>query len=111
MQCRLSESTLRRQNGYRLAAPRLASAKHPIAAEEWQFEDSKVREGLNGPDPVLMNKQAGFVNRLMDSYFRMEIGGWENLPQQASLSFQLLPILFQPRTIKHIAHQRVTNCR
>ncbi len=66
-------------------AKQKTTAKSTVAAEEWQFEDSKVREGLNGPDPVLMNKQAGFVNRLMDSYFRMEIGGWENLPQQASL--------------------------
>ena len=64
---------------------RKAAAKTPMGAEEWQFPDSKVREGLNGPDPVLMNKQAGFVNRLMDIYFRMEIGGWENLPPQASL--------------------------
>lgn len=64
---------------------RKAATRAATGAEEWQFEDSKVREGLNGPDPVLMNKQAGFVNRLMDSYFRMEIGGWENLPQQASL--------------------------
>lgn len=64
---------------------RKVAADAPMGTEDWQFEDSKVREGLNGPDPVLMNKQAGFVNRLMDSYFRMEIGGWENLPQQASL--------------------------
>jgi 1-acyl-sn-glycerol-3-phosphate acyltransferase len=64
---------------------RKVTANVPMGAEDWQFEDSKVREGLNGPDPVLMNKQAGFVNRLMDLYFRMEIGGWENLPKQASL--------------------------
>ncbi|MBK9344972.1 MAG: acyltransferase family protein [Burkholderiales bacterium] len=66
-------------------ARRKAAAKSATGAEEWQFEDSKVREGLNGPDPVLMNKQAGFVNRLMDSYFRMEIGGWDKASQQACL--------------------------
>lgn len=35
---------------------RKAATKAPLGAEEWQFPDSKVREGLNGPDPVLMNK-------------------------------------------------------
>jgi 1-acyl-sn-glycerol-3-phosphate acyltransferase len=42
-------------------------------------------EGLNGPDPVLQKKQAGLVNRLMDYYFRLEISGWDNLPQQPAL--------------------------
>ena len=64
---------------------REASTQAPMGAEEWQFQHTTVREGLSGPDPVLMNKQAGFVNRLMDIYFRMEIGGWENIPPQASL--------------------------
>ena len=44
-----------------------------------------VHEGLQGPDSVLMKKQAGFVERMMDYYFRLEIGGWENLPKQPSL--------------------------
>lgn len=66
-------------------ARRKAGTPASVATEEWQFEHTTTREGLNGPDPVLMNKQAGFVNRLMDHYFRMEIDGWENLPQQASL--------------------------
>src|ERR1035437_2978552 len=42
-------------------------------------------EGVDGPDPVLMNTQSGFVNRLMDYYFRLEIGGWENQPKQPVL--------------------------
>jgi 1-acyl-sn-glycerol-3-phosphate acyltransferase len=77
--CTVVDSTTVHSKGLKVAA------HTPTGAEEWQFEDSKLREGLNGPDPVLMEKQAGFVNRLMDSYFRMEIGGWEHLPQQASL--------------------------
>lgn len=64
---------------------RKATATPTEGAEDWQFEHKTVREGLNGPDPVLMNKQAGFVNRLMDSYFRMEINGWDKLPNQACL--------------------------
>jgi 1-acyl-sn-glycerol-3-phosphate acyltransferase len=42
-------------------------------------------EGLHGPDPVLMKKQSGFVNRMMDYYFRLEIGGWDKLPKEPAL--------------------------
>ena len=44
-----------------------------------------LREGLNGPDPVLMKKQSGIWNFLMKYYFRLDINGWENLPDQPSL--------------------------
>jgi 1-acyl-sn-glycerol-3-phosphate acyltransferase len=43
------------------------------------------RECLNGPDPVLMKRQAGLAARLMDTYFRLEISGWDNLPKQPAL--------------------------
>jgi WS/DGAT/MGAT family acyltransferase len=43
------------------------------------------REGLNGPDPVLMNAQAPLWNALMDYYFRLEIDGWEKIPDEPSL--------------------------
>lgn len=43
------------------------------------------REGLNGPDPDVMTAQAPLWNALMDYYFRLEIDGWEHLPDQASL--------------------------
>lgn len=42
-------------------------------------------EGLHGPDPVLMQQQSGFVNRMMDYYFRLEIGGWDKLPKEPAL--------------------------
>ncbi len=42
-------------------------------------------EGLNGPDPELMESQSGFWNTVMDRYFRLEISGWDNLPEQPSL--------------------------
>ena len=47
-------------------------------------EDGK-REGLNGPDPELMHTQAPLWNSLMDYYFRLEIDGWENIPDDPSL--------------------------
>ena len=43
------------------------------------------REGLDGPDPELMNAQAPLWNTLMDYYFRLEIDGWERLPDDPSL--------------------------
>jgi len=38
------------------------------------------REGLDGPDPALMKAQAPIWNVLMDRYFRLEIEGWEHIP-------------------------------
>lgn len=61
------------------------SAKTTMAANSSGPDAPVLREGLNGPDPILMNKQAGFAARLMDYYFRLEIGGWENLPKQPAL--------------------------
>ena len=72
-------------------APRrrsLKTAATPIAPALQMAADTplhKAGEGLNGPDPLLMKKQAGWVARLMDYYFRLEIGGWENLPKQPAL--------------------------
>ncbi len=43
------------------------------------------REGLNGPDPSLMNAQAPLWNALMDYYFRLEIDGWEKIPEEPAL--------------------------
>jgi len=43
------------------------------------------REELNGPDPELMNAQAPLWNALMDYYFRLEIDGWERIPDRPSL--------------------------
>jgi 1-acyl-sn-glycerol-3-phosphate acyltransferase len=43
------------------------------------------REGLNGPDPKLMDEQSGFWNFLMDRYFRLECNGFEHLPDEPCL--------------------------
>lgn len=61
------------------------SVRTAMAANASGPDSPALREGLSGPDPVLMNKQAGFAARLMDYYFRLEIDGWENLPQQPAL--------------------------
>jgi 1-acyl-sn-glycerol-3-phosphate acyltransferase len=42
-------------------------------------------EGLNGPDPRLMQTQRGFTDFLLDRYFRLELDGWDNLPAEPAL--------------------------
>lgn len=42
-------------------------------------------QGLNGPDPKLMERQSGIWNTLMDRYFRLEFDGFENLPEEPCL--------------------------
>jgi len=54
------------------ATPRSARAEGP-------------REGLNGPDPKLMEGQSGIWNFLMDRYFRLEFDGFERLPDEPCL--------------------------
>ena len=48
-------------------------------------KEAGKREGLNGPDPDLMRAQSRLWNTLMDYYFRLEIEGWEHLPERPSL--------------------------
>jgi len=48
-------------------------------------DNNAPREGLNGPDPTLMEKQSGIWNQLMDRYFRLEINGFDKLPEQPCL--------------------------
>ncbi len=43
------------------------------------------REGVNGPDPRIMRAQAGLWNLLINYYFRLEIEGWERLPEPPAL--------------------------
>jgi 1-acyl-sn-glycerol-3-phosphate acyltransferase len=68
------------------AAKRKARAKSAKTVAKPQTEQTNLpAEGLNGPDPELMKKQSGLWNTLMDRYFRLDISGWENLPDQPSL--------------------------
>ena len=42
-------------------------------------------QGLNGPDPALMQRQSGVWNNLMDHYFRLEFDGFDKLPEEPCL--------------------------
>lgn len=64
--------------------PRKALGKNRAARTPPAVDDSP-REGLNGPDPKLMEAQSGVWDTLMDRYFRLEINGWERLPDEPSL--------------------------
>lgn len=56
-----------------------------VTTKEAAPHTSVVHEGLNGPDPVLLKKQSGIVAAILDYYFRLEIDGWEKLPDEPSL--------------------------
>jgi hypothetical protein len=61
-------------------AKRTAHKPAPVIKE-------KPRECLNGPDPKLMEGQSGIWNTLMDRYFRLEIDGFERLPDEPCLCY------------------------
>ena len=48
-------------------------------------KESGLKEGLNGPDPSLMKRQSGIWNTLMDRYFRLDIDGFDKLPDEPCL--------------------------
>ena len=65
---------------------RRAAASKPSSVRKRSTAKVDVpREGLNGPNPELMKKQSGIWDTLMDRYFRLEIDGWERLPQEPVL--------------------------
>ena len=47
--------------------------------------ETQPGQGLNGPDPQLMQKQSGIWNTLMDRYFRLDFEGFEKLPDEPCL--------------------------
>jgi 1-acyl-sn-glycerol-3-phosphate acyltransferase len=68
------------------SAARRAAASKPSSVRKRSTAKVDVpREGLNGPNPELMKKQSGIWDTLMDRYFRLEIDGWERLPQEPVL--------------------------
>ncbi len=69
----------------RAAAPAGKNATRSRPAPEKQATTYEPNQGLNGPDPRLMEKQSGIWNTLMDRYFRLEFDGFENLPQEPCL--------------------------
>jgi 1-acyl-sn-glycerol-3-phosphate acyltransferase len=60
-------------------------APRPPVTATATAEKSPKRESLNGPDPELMEKQSGIWNQLMDRYFRLEIDGFDTLPDEPCL--------------------------
>ena len=62
-----------------------ASITSDAKEDDIKGRDDSTREGLNGPDPELMNAQAPLWNTLMDYYFRLEIDGWDRFPDQPGL--------------------------
>jgi 1-acyl-sn-glycerol-3-phosphate acyltransferase len=63
-------------------------AKKPVTRKvstPGRATEARAAEGLYGPDPLLMQKQAGLWDWLMQYYFRLEIAGWDKLPAQPSL--------------------------
>ncbi|MFC1694772.1 wax ester/triacylglycerol synthase family O-acyltransferase [Pseudomonadota bacterium] len=63
---------------------RLNEAAHSLQTVPG-VKSSAKREGLDGPDSELMNAQAPLWNTLMDYYFRLEMDGWERIPDDPSL--------------------------
>src|SRR5438270_4069864 len=49
------------------------------------ISDRASRFTLDGPDWEFMERQKYFWNPLMDYWFRMEMDGWENLPEAPAL--------------------------
>ena len=46
---------------------------------------AKARWSLEGPDPAFIGRQERVWNFLQDHYFRVDVEGWEHLPQAPSL--------------------------
>lgn len=62
-----------------------ASSRSAGRAASPQVTEYLSNQGLNGPDPALMQRQSGIWNNLMDHYFRLEFDGFENLPDEPCL--------------------------
>ena len=79
----------RKQAAKRKAAPTRTNTRKVqdkrSASESAQPTRYEPGQGLNGPDPRLMEKQSGIWNGLMDRYFRLEFDGFENLPDEPCL--------------------------
>lgn len=65
--------------------PPIKAPQPPSVHETAPAPTSWAPEGLNGPDPRLMKTQRGFVDFLLDRYFRLELTGWDKLPAEPAL--------------------------
>ncbi|MCZ6502845.1 MAG: 1-acyl-sn-glycerol-3-phosphate acyltransferase [Gammaproteobacteria bacterium] len=91
-----AKSTVKSRNAGKVSNKKTATTKrkqsvsHPdrhttTVMTDTQSVDPGEREGLYGPAPELMEAQSGLWNALMDYYFRLEIDGWDRLPDQPAL--------------------------
>ena len=79
---------VRKPAGGKSAPSKSPAGRKPAVAKSSQAAltaDSAAREGLSGPDPKLMKRQGGLWNTLMNRYFRLEIDGWDRLPDEPCL--------------------------
>ena len=79
---------VRKPIGGKSASSTPPAGRKPAVAKSSQAPstaDSSAREGLSGPDPKLMKRQGGLWNTLMNRYFRLEIDGWDRLPDEPCL--------------------------
>jgi len=65
------------------AAGKPAAGK--VTSKRSQPTQYPAGQGLNGPDPKLMEAQSGIWSTLMDRYFRLDFSGFENLPDEPCL--------------------------
>lgn len=79
------KATARKPAAARKRAPRQAAERRNQPAVSPQVTVYEPNQGLNGPDPKLMQRQSGIWNTLMDRYFRLEFDGFENLPAEPCL--------------------------
>ena len=79
---------VRKPLGGKSVSSKSPAGRKPAVAKSSQAAltaDSAAREGLSGPDPKLMKRQGGLWNTLMNRYFRLEIDGWDRLPDEPCL--------------------------
>src|SRR5256885_4349732 len=84
--------TRRRQNGNeqakryaRRARSRVAQKRDKASGAAGWVADRAGEWSLDGPDYAFMERQKYLWNPLMDYWFRMEIEGWERLPEPPAL--------------------------
>jgi Acyltransferase len=88
-----SAATARRRGGREDQARRHAEAAKRKASERRERQsgaggwvaDRAAQRSLDGPDMRFMERQKYLWNPLMDYWFRMEIEGWEKLPDPPAL--------------------------
>jgi 1-acyl-sn-glycerol-3-phosphate acyltransferase len=80
-----AKATAGKPTGARKSATRQAAGRKKQPTVSPQVTPYEPNQGLNGPDPRLMQRQSGIWNKLMDRYFRLEFDGFENLPAEPCL--------------------------